>query len=171
MTKLRHVLALVVLVTLFGADHAMTASQNRQGGDGALLQTTGAFFALSVPDARASARWYEQKLGLKIIMDSPRTDQTRTAAIVLRGGGLTVELLQLDQAVPLKQAAPSVSERAFVHGFFKAGVVVSDFDAALAALRARAVEIAMGPWPAQGNQPANVIIKDRDGNMIQIFGR
>lgn len=170
MTKSRYVLALTVLVSLFCASHAMTASQGRQG-DGALLQTTGAFFALSVPDARISARWYEQKLGLKVISDSPRTDQTRAAAIVLRGGGLTVELVQHDQAVPLKQAAPSASGSMFVHGFFKAGVVVSDFDAALTALRTRAVEIAMGPWPAQGNQPANVIIKDRDGNMIQIFGR
>ena len=130
-----------------------------------VLQTSGAFFAVSVADARATARWYTEKLGLSIVMDVPRQPQTKAATIVLRGGGLTVEIVQQDDAVPPQKTGPAV------HGIFKAGVVVNDFDKALGELKARKVEIAMGPWPARPDQPANVIVKDNAGNLIQIFGK
>ena len=59
----------------------------------------------------------------------------------------------------------------FIHGLFKAGVVVDDFDKTLATLRSRGVEFAFGPFPARPNQRANVLIKDNAGNLIQIFGK
>ena len=40
----------------------------------------------------------------------------------------------------------------------------------LAALKARHVDIAYGPYPAQANQRANVIVRDNAGNLIQVFG-
>src|SRR5262245_33281615 len=60
--------------------------------DASFMTTSGAFFALSVADVKASADWYVTKLGLKIVMQPPKTDQS--TVIVLAGGGLTVELLQ-----------------------------------------------------------------------------
>jgi hypothetical protein len=50
--------------------------------------TTGAFFASSVADIEASARWYSEKLGLKVTMQVPKTDES--AVSLLEGGGLTV---------------------------------------------------------------------------------
>lgn len=129
----------------------------------------GAFFALSVADLRASTKWYTEKLSLAVIMDVPRKDGA--AVTVLEGGGLTVELIQLDNAVPLRQAAPQAAGAQYVHGLFKVGLVVEDFDRTVAALRTRGVEIVVGPFPRRGNQRANVIIKDHDGNLIQFFGR
>lgn len=61
----------------------------------------GGFFALSVADLRASASWYSEKLGLKIVMQAPKRDGA--AVIVLEGGGLIVELVQLDDAGNLIQ--------------------------------------------------------------------
>jgi hypothetical protein len=58
-----------------------------------------------------------------------------------------------------------------VHGYFKAGIVVDDYDTTLEALRARGVEIAMGPFPARPGQRANVIVRDNAGNLIQFFGK
>jgi hypothetical protein len=29
----------------------------------------------------------------------------------------------------------------------------------------------MGPWPGRPNQPANVIVRDNAGTLIQIFAR
>ena len=127
-----------------------------------VLQTSGAFFAVYVADARTTARWYAEKLGLQIVMDVPRQPETRAAAVILRGGGLTVEIVQHDDAAPPPKIA---------RGIFKVGVVVNDFDKALTELKARKVEIAMGPWPARPDQPANVIIKDNAGTLIQIFGK
>lgn len=132
-----------------------------QPADAPALKTTGAFFALSVADLKASAQWYTDKLGLKTTMEVPKRDGA--AVIVLEGGGLIVELIQRDDALP-----PSKTS---VHGIFKAGVIVDDFDKTLAALKARHVEIAYGPYPARANQRANVIVKDNSGNLLQLFAK
>ena len=41
----------------------------------------------------------------------------------------------------------------------------------LASLRAASVPFAFGPYPARAGQRANVIVRDPEGNLIQIFGR
>src|SRR5262245_55933274 len=119
-----------------------------------VFNTTGAFFALSVADVRASAKWYQEKLGMTVVMEAPKQD--RDTVIALEGGGLIVELIQNDDAQPLATAAPATKGNGFlVHGMVKAGVIVSDFDATLAKLRERGVAPAFGPFPAKGNQRAN----------------
>jgi hypothetical protein len=45
------------------------------------------------------SRWYSEKLGLKVVMRVPKTD--KAAVTVLEGGGLIVELIQHDDALPL----------------------------------------------------------------------
>lgn len=131
--------------------------------------TQGAFLALSVPDVAASARWYQEKLGLRVILEPPRSPEA--SVIVLEGGGLIVELLQHNAARSLTAIAPDVRENYRVHGIFKAGLIVDDFDRTVAALQARGVTIAMGPFPKSATQRANVIIRDNGGNMIQFFGK
>lgn len=130
---------------------------------------SGAFFALSVPDARKSAAWYGEKLGMTVVMDPPKFEKSKV--IVLEGGGLIVELIQDDDAKPPAAAAPGARNAFQAQGFVKAGAVVTDFEATLAMLRQRKVEIAFGPYPAGKGQRANVIIRDGDGNLVQFFGR
>jgi glyoxalase/bleomycin resistance protein/dioxygenase superfamily protein len=84
---------------------------------------------------------------------------------VLEGGGLTVELIQHRDAAPAGRAPE------LVHGIFKSGVVVDDFDKTLAALNAGGIPIAMGPFPARDRIRRNFIIRDNAGNLIQFFGR
>ena len=50
-------------------------------------------------------------------------------------------------------------------------MVVDDLEKTLAALKARGVEVAMGPFPAKDNVLANVIVRDNAGNLIQFFGK
>jgi catechol 2,3-dioxygenase-like lactoylglutathione lyase family enzyme len=128
-----------------------------------VITASGAFFALSVADMKASTQWYADKLGLKVVMQTPKQD--KSAVTVLEGGGLIVELIQHDDA------APAAKDSLFVHGIFKAGVIVDDFDKTVAILKARQVEIAFGPFPKRANQRANVIVKDNAGNLIQFFGK
>jgi protocatechuate 3,4-dioxygenase, beta subunit len=135
----------------------------------ARFKATGAFFALSVADLPASAKWYSEKLGLKVVMEEPK--RAGSAVTVLEGGGLVVELIQDDDALPLSKATPASTRRESVHGMFKAGALVEDFEGTVAMLTARAVEIAYGPYPARDNQRANVIIRDNSGNLIQFLGR
>jgi catechol 2,3-dioxygenase-like lactoylglutathione lyase family enzyme len=124
---------------------------------------TGAFFALSVSDVQASTKWYAEKLGLKVKLEVPEHDGV--SVVVLEGGGLTVELIRHGKAAPAPAAIP------LVHGLFKAGLVVDDFDRVVATLRARGVELVAGPFPAKGDQRANVVVKDNAGNLIQFFGK
>jgi hypothetical protein len=76
-----------------------------------------------------------------------------------------VELLQHDDAVA------SGKDSLLTHGYVKAGLVVENLDKTLAALKARNVQIAYGPYPARGNSMSNFIIKDNSGNLIQFFGK
>jgi catechol 2,3-dioxygenase-like lactoylglutathione lyase family enzyme len=128
----------------------------------------GAFFALTVPDIDASARWYSEKLGLAVTMRDTGPDKTRV--VVLEGGGLIVELIQRPDAGREKSPAAKGDDLP-ARGFFKGGAIVTDFDRTLATLRARGVEIAFGPYPAKADQRANVIIRDNAGNLIQFFGK
>jgi catechol 2,3-dioxygenase-like lactoylglutathione lyase family enzyme len=132
------------------------------------VQVTGAFFALSVRDLDASAHWYSDVLDLHVVMRTPKTD--KAAVVVLEGGGLIVELIRHDDAVSLAAAARGITDPILVHGIVKAGLVVRDFDALLARLRARQARIAFGPYPARPDQRANVIVEDNAGNLIQFFG-
>ncbi len=139
-------------------------------GQPAGFRATGAFFALSVADADASAKWYAEKLGLKLTMQVAKSNET-PAVRILAGGGLIVELIDTDKAVPLSKAAPGIASEELVHGIFKVGVVVDDLDEILALLKAKAVPTFLGPFPARENSMRNLIIKDNSGNLIQFFGR
>lgn len=136
-----------------------------------VIAVRGMSFALSVADMEASTRWYVEKLGLRVTMQAPRTDATRARVTLLQGGGLTVELVQHDDAKALSNLLPGNDGAVSVHGIFKIGITVDDFGKTLAALRARGVEIAFGPYPKRPDQPANVIIRDNAGNLIQVSGR
>lgn len=126
---------------------------------------TGSFFAISVPDLQASTKWYTEKFGLRSIMSVPKQPGA-VGLNVLQGNGLTVEIQQHDGAEPVTRGAPSDRQ-----GIFKVGIYVKDFDATLANLRARGVTIAMGPWPRRSDQPAQVIVRDTSGTLIQFFGQ
>jgi hypothetical protein len=92
-------------------------------------------------------------------------------AVILEGGGLLVELVQLNEAKSLGAVAPAARSGPYLHGYFKAGLLVDDFDRTIAALRVRGVEIAYGPYPKTATQRANAIVRDNAGNLIQFLGR
>ena len=125
-------------------------------------EVKGAFFALSVADLEASAKWYREKLDLGVNMCSK---SGKASVIVLSGNGLTVELIRQDDAMDLGEDA------LHTHGFFKAGLVVENLDKTLAALKARNVQIAYGPYPARVDSTSNFIIKDNAGNLVQFFSK
>ena len=155
-------LVLLVLLPWFTPGLLSQPAESRPANR-APIATTGAFFAISVADIQASAEWYARTFGLTITM--PLSKGESASAMVLEGGGLIVELVQHTQA------ARRATDPVLQHGLFKAGFVVDDLDGTLAALKARHVAIAYGPFPARPNQRANVVIRDAEGNLIQIFGK
>ncbi len=165
MPDARSAVAALLTLTLAGPLHRVHA----QATPAPAFAATGAFMAFSVADLDASTKWYGEKFGMSVVMRPPPSDGV--SVVVLEGGGLMVELLHNPAAAPLRTVAPAVTHTTHVHGVFKAGVVVSDFDRTLAMLRERGVDIAIGPFPARDGQRANVIVRDNSGNLIQVFGK
>lgn len=120
-------------------------------------QVSGAFFALSVADLKASSKWYSETLGLTVSREIPEAK-----VAILEGDGLIVELIQQEGAA----ARPATPTR----GLMKAGFIAKDYETTLARLQSAKADIAYGPYPAQGGQRANVIIRDNEGNLLQLFG-
>jgi catechol 2,3-dioxygenase-like lactoylglutathione lyase family enzyme len=159
------------IVFLFAASRL--AAQAARTADTPVLAAHG-YLAFSVPDMNASLRWYTEKLGMRVLFNFPRTETVHAAAAFLQGRDFFVELVQVDSASELSRFLPprEISQgggRQFVFGLFKGGVVVDNLDAAVAALRARGVEIVDGPRPTKRDQPANVTIQDNSGNRIALL--
>ena len=66
----------------------------------------GAFFALSVPDAEASAAWYQKHLGFQVISKGEAPNKI-ARGILLQGNGSLLEIVQPSKAKPLKTFCPT----------------------------------------------------------------
>lgn len=140
-----------------------------QTGAAATFNATGTFYALSVPDLEASIKWYTEKLGMKVVLQTPKKDGFALA--LLDGGGFAIELVQYDAAVPLSSAAPSIRQSHMVHGIYKAGILVDDLQKVIDYLKEKNVEIVMGPYPGRAGRRSNLAIKDNSGNLIMFLGK
>lgn len=128
------------------------------------VEAAGTFFALSVKDVDVSARWYAETFGLTIGRRSTAGDAT---SVLLSGKGLEVELIAFHESTLRPSPFGAGSHE---RGIVKVGFVVANFEQALARLRARDVDVALGPFPARKGQRTNVLIRDPEGNLIQLFG-
>ena len=123
----------------------------------------GSLVAISVSSLDSSSKWYQEKLGLRVTMNVPKS-ATQNGIAILQGNGLIVELQEHTGAAAVNHS-PSARQ-----GIFKYGIVVDDYDATLAAIRARNIPIVIGPFPKRPDQPANFIIRDNSGTYIQFLG-
>ena len=147
-------------VILLLATGSALAAQAPMSNASPALAVRGAMLAFVVPDLDTSAKWYTEKLGLRVVHLYPRIKAVHARAALFQGGGLMVELVQEDDAVD-----PGPEHR---HGLQKAGLVVVDFDKAVKTLRSRGVEFA-SVYPRRPDQPANVTIRDNSGNLIVLY--
>jgi catechol 2,3-dioxygenase-like lactoylglutathione lyase family enzyme len=169
MTRAIPVLLALLLLTVPREGRAQAAAEAPIDVTPAFTADGRTFFALSVADLEATSRWYREKLGMRVLMRLPKRGGTE--GVILDGAGLVVELIQRDSSRAVRAIAPAVRHDVEVQGLYKVGFFVEEFDRVVATLRARGVEFAFGPFPARAEQPANLGVRDREGNLIQIFGR
>lgn len=160
--------SIIAVALAFAAN--TVAAQTAPPPDSLLAHPNGAFFALSVADAQRMAAWYRDELGLSIVSQG-EAQQGSIRFALLQGQGTVVELIQRQDAKPLREIAPSLAGNYQVHGLFKAGINVRDIDALYARMRARGVPI---PYPLEMTKDIalrSFTIRDPEGNLIQFFGR
>lgn len=133
-------------------------------------KTSGAFFALSVADVAALSRWYQEKLGFRVLSQGEAPNKIAKFAL-LEGDGTIIELIQHSQAKERKVAAPSIVEPYQLHGIFKVGMVVADLDGVYRELKKRSVPIAYELMRAKDVPMRSFSVRDGEGNLIQFFGQ
>lgn len=132
-------------------------------------QPSGTFIALSVTDAAASARWYQEVLGFRVVTRiEPGAGPGQ--AVLLENGTAILELVQHSGARAREAWHADAKQPFLVRGYFKAGFRVSHLDRMLQALRDRKVEIRHGPFDVPDFKLRSFIAVDPDGNLLQFFG-
>jgi catechol 2,3-dioxygenase-like lactoylglutathione lyase family enzyme len=129
----------------------------------------GAFFALSVPDADATAAWYQKQLGFRVISEGEAPDAI-ARGILLEGHGSLLEIVQHSKAKPLKTVLPH-GEAHQIHGIFKIGFHVRDIDSAYKTMTASGAEVIYKLAVAHEMGLRSFTIHDHDGNLLQFFGK
>jgi catechol 2,3-dioxygenase-like lactoylglutathione lyase family enzyme len=127
---------------------------------------TAGYVALSVANLDASAEWYRTKLSLRVVKERGTSPDGKATATILAGAGLIVELIHHVDATPHPAGAAHL-----VRGFFKAGIVVNDLDAALRELERRHVTIRFRPFTDEAMGYRTFAIADNEGNIVQFFGK
>ena len=150
-------------------------TQTRESGSTATQSVFGAahggFVAITVPDLDASAKWYAEKLGLKIVKNHAMRADNKAAVTVLEGNGFAVELIWLADAAPLSKAAPQVKGPQDIYGILKSGIFVDDLDAALKELKSRNVTMAFETFYDKSMNCRMFAIRDNNDNILQFFGK
>ena len=136
-----------------------------------MFKANGGFVAITVPDLDAAAKWYVEKLGLKIVKDHAMRPDKKAAVTILQGSGFSVELIWLADASPLSKVAPQLKGPQEIHGILKSGIFVDDLDATLKELKSRNVTFAFETFYDKSMDCRMFAIRDNNGNILQFFGK
>jgi catechol 2,3-dioxygenase-like lactoylglutathione lyase family enzyme len=124
------------------------------------------FVALSVADAPASARWYQEAFGLRVLDDFKLDDGGHI--FILKSDALLVEIVQIP--IAKSPGADGIKNPHLTHGIFKVGFHVADLDGAVARLRAMKAEFETGIIDDAKHGLRFALLRDPQGNYVQLFG-
>ena len=137
-------------------------------GDSPIAPSGRQFFALSVPDAQASADWYGRAFGVTLLHEIRPADGA-ARILILGSDALLVEIMQLRDAK--SPGAPVVDARHLTHGIVKIGLYVRDLDAAVAHLKKMQARFDTEIIEERKLGLRFVLVRDPDGNLVQLFSR
>ena len=133
--------------------------------EGAGLEITPHHFGISVPNLEESIAWYGNILGFKVA--TRMTQGTEMKVALLQRGSFQIELFQVAGAKPLPEYRRDPTADLRVHGIGQMAFQVPDVPDAVKKLKAKGVEIAMGPVDTAG--VAFVFMRDNAGNCIELI--
>lgn len=138
---MRTTLLVTLLLTIAAASIAqttMTKPVPATAPNTIIGQSSGSFFALSVADMNSVSRWYQEKLGFRVVSQGEAPNKIAKFAI-LKGGGTLIELIQHSEAKSLSAIAPEIKSAYQAHGIFKVGMVVKSLSGVYREVKKRGV--------------------------------
>jgi hypothetical protein len=90
---------------------------------------------------------------------------------LLRSDDNILELIQNPKARPLSKAVPGIKDPFEIHGIFKLGFTVRNFEGVFADLKRKGVKMDFEITPLNDLGFRAFGIRDLDGNLIQFFGK
>ncbi|MFY0601146.1 MAG: VOC family protein [Cyclobacteriaceae bacterium] len=126
------------------------------------------FSAMIVSDIDSSISWYSNALGFEVI-NKVEFKERGFKQSNLKKGKILIELIELDNAVSPKDAIPDYSSKTRLIGFFKTGFLVSNFDKWMIHLESQNIKFHGQIVTDEKTGKKMAIVKDPDGNRIQIF--
>ena len=123
---------------------------------------------ISVANLEESITWYKEMLGFEEVMRMDRGETIENMIIGhIKRGNCYIELFQVAGAKPLPEYRRDPNADLAVHGLAHFALQVDDVHAALEELKAKGVEVAMGPIDTPG--VAFAFIRDNSGNAFELI--
>jgi methylmalonyl-CoA/ethylmalonyl-CoA epimerase len=129
------------------------------------------WIGLSVPDAEASASWYQKELHFTVKKRLVLPEH-RLRIVFLELNGYTIELVESKTATSfetVQKRIPKVKQRDNLNGVFKVGFLVSDVDALATELKSAGVKLLSGPSDDRAFGVRQFLVEDNAGNVLQFF--
>jgi catechol 2,3-dioxygenase-like lactoylglutathione lyase family enzyme len=126
---------------------------------------------ITVANLEVSRKWYEEKLGFKLVrnLDLPE-HKLRIAFLELNG--FTLELIAFQQSVSLstiQSRLPELKDRDHLQGFVKLGFRIPNVGMLASALKANGVKLRMEPTNDPEFHDRFLLAEDPDSNTLQFF--
>lgn len=126
--------------------------------------------ALSVADVAEAQKWYGDKLGFETLKtrDLP---ESGVSVAVMELHGFRLELVSAPESIPRTGALTDKNNGASPRGIYKLSFMVENLDRAASAFREQGVAFHLAPAIDEYFGVRYFIIRDLDGNLIQIVQR
>jgi hypothetical protein len=128
------------------------------------------FLALSVSNADATSKWYEDVFQLRLLKEIKTPDGSVHIRII-GNDHLLVEIIQQKDSKTIADAGVDPRQPYELQGIFKAGIYVRDIFQAEKYLKQKEVLVKHGVFDDAETQTKSLIITDADENLIQVIQR
>lgn len=162
----------IIVVSLIAVSPAFSQSKNPNDKEtfaGSLGVSRPYLIGLSVAGIDESVKWYEEKLGFRVVkrMELPKYD-LRIA--FLEANGFRIELFENRKSFSANKYIPDYEEMSgLLQGISKFGFLVDDIEAVAKALKSRGVQFEVELREDKEFALKFFIISDNNGNLIQYF--
>jgi len=148
--------------------HLILVSLVSYGQSESLPSPEAYFSAIIVSDIESSITWYSNIFGFKVL-NKVESEEKGFKQANLKRENILIELIELNASLSPKSLLENYPKKTKIDGFFKFGFLVSEFEKWVDYLKQSKVEFYGSVVTDSLSGKKMLLIKDPDGNRIQIF--